>query len=360
MFSKSPSLNPQDIMEILHLISDPFSKRSIVEEGLVEGVTLEAEKTTISLRIPSEKIMDYEPLRQTIHNAVAHLSGIKKTLVVMTEHKADSHQSSLSKKSFTDQLILPEIKYIIAIASGKGGVGKSLIALNLALALKQKGQRVGILDADIYGPSLSKMLDLSEKPDVSTQKKIIPLKKFGLQCMSMGFLINEETPVIWRGPMIQSSLLQFVRDVIWRNLDILVIDLPPGTGDVQLTLVQKIPLSGVIIVSTPQDLALLDARRGLFMFQKLNIPILGLVENMSYFNCPKCDHKADIFNHGGARNEAEKLSIPFLGEIPLMIDLRQSADQGYPFVESDPHHPVTHQFLKMAQEIINQIYKKNE
>lgn len=355
MFLKAPSVDPQDILQTLQLISDSFSKRSIVDAGLIEGVTIDAGRATISMRIPSEKSVDYEHLRQKIHHAVSQLPGVEKTLVMMTEHKGDVDQKQKIKMSSSEKLVLPQIKHIIAVASGKGGVGKSLISLNLALAVKNKGLNVGILDADIYGPSLAKMLNLKDKPAVSTEKKIIPLEKFGLQCMSMGFFMAEETPVIWRGPMIQSSLLQFVRDVLWQNLDVLIIDLPPGTGDVQLTLVQKIPLSGTVIVSTPQDLALLDARRGLSMFQKLDIPILGLIENMSYFTCPECHHQADIFHHGGARQEAEKISVPFLGEIPLIVNLRKSADQGQPFVENYPNHAISQQFLKMAEKIMHQL-----
>ena len=357
MFSKSLAFNPKDIMQTLQLISDPLSKGSIVEAGLIESVTIDTGHATISLRISSEKIVTYEPLRQKIHHAVSHLPGIQKTSVILTDHKDNDAQSKMTKKPLTEKLVLPQIKHIIAVGSGKGGVGKSLVSVNLALALKLKGLRVGILDSDIYGPSLPKMLNLLEKPVVNAQKKITPLEKFGIQCMSMGFFIAEETPVIWRGPMIQTSLLQFVRDVTWKDLDILVMDLPPGTGDAQLTLAQRIPLSGVVIVSTPQDLALLDARRGLLMFQKLDVPILGLVENMSYFTCPQCHFKSDIFHQGGARQEAEKLSIPFLGEIPLMIDLRKSADQGHPFVETHLNHAITQQFLTMAESIINQIKK---
>ncbi|MGI4850529.1 MAG: P-loop NTPase [Janthinobacterium lividum] len=360
MFSKSVPLNPQDIVQTLKLMSDPLSNRSIIEAGLIEGVTIDKGCATISLRIPSDKIAQYEPVRQKIQQAVEGLVGIEKALVIMTEHKGEVIKNNTPKMPLAEKLVLPQIRHIIAVASGKGGVGKSLVSLNLALALKNQGLRVGILDADIYGPSLAKMLNLLDKPEVDAQKKITPLKKFGLQCMSMGFFMAEETPVIWRGPMIQSSLLQFVRDVTWQDLDVLVIDLPPGTGDVQLTLVQKIPLSGAVIVSTPQDLALLDARRGLSMFQKLDVLILGIVENMSYFTCPQCNHKSDIFHQGGVRQEAEKLSVPFLGEIPLMIDLRKSADQGQPFVEAYPNHVITQQFSKMAENITTQFKHKTK
>ena len=361
MFSKSPSLIPQDIQQTLATISDPFaSDRSVIDTGLIENVTINAGQVTISLRVPSEALNQttleaYELLRQKIYQAVSQHPHVKKTFVVMTNHTSQKIQGEKITPPSNEKLILPHIKHIIAVASGKGGVGKSLVSLNLALALKQKGLQVGLLDADIYGPSLAKMLNSSTKPDVDDQRKITPVRKFGLQCMSMGFFMAEETPVIWRGPMIQTSLLQFVRDVTWQKLDVLLIDLPPGTGDVQLTLVQKISLSGAIIVSTPQDLALLDARRALVMFRKLNIEILGLIENMSYFTCPNCQHTSDIFHTGGARDDANKFAVPFLGAIPLIVDLRKSADQGEPFVETHPHHEITQKFLEMADRISRQI-----
>ncbi|MDA1091473.1 MAG: iron-sulfur cluster carrier protein ApbC, partial [Proteobacteria bacterium] len=232
--------------------------------------------------------------------------------------------------------ILPGVKSIVAVASGKGGVGKSTTAVNLALGLAVSGKKVGLLDADIYGPSMPRMMGISGQPSSSDGKNLDPMENYGIKVMSMGFLVEEDTPMIWRGPMVQSALEQMMRDVNWGELDALIIDMPPGTGDAQLTMAQRVPLTGAIIVSTPQDIALLDARRGLNMFRKVDVPVLGLIENMSYFNCPHCGERSDIFSHGGAKAEAEKLGMDFLGEIPLHMDIRETSDSGKPIVVSDP------------------------
>jgi ATP-binding protein involved in chromosome partitioning len=228
---------------------------------------------------------------------------------------------------------------IIAVASGKGGVGKSTTAVNLALGLRDLGLRIGVLDADIYGPSTPKLLGIKGRPQTRGGTTLIPMDGYGLKVMSIGFLIEEETPMIWRGPMVMSAITQMLRDVAWGTLDILVVDMPPGTGDAQLTLAQNVPLKGAIIISTPQDLSLIDARRGLAMFKKVNVPVLGIVENMSYFQCPHCGTRSDIFGHGGARREAERLGVPFLGEIPLHMSIRVTSDSGTPVVESEPDGP---------------------
>jgi ATP-binding protein involved in chromosome partitioning len=234
---------------------------------------------------------------------------------------------------------IPGIAAVIAVASGKGGVGKSTTALNLALGLRDLGLRVGLLDADIYGPSVPRLTGIREKPQLNDDKKMIPIARFGLAIMSIGFLVEEDTAMIWRGPMVMSAITQMLRDVAWGTLDILVVDMPPGTGDAQLTLAQNVPLKGAIIISTPQDLSLIDARRGLAMFKKVNVPVLGIVENMSYFQCPQCGTRSDIFGHGGARHEAERLAVPFLGEIPLHMSIRATSDSGTPVVESEPDGP---------------------
>ena len=231
------------------------------------------------------------------------------------------------------------IKHMIAVASGKGGVGKSTTAVNLALGLQAIGLKAGILDADIYGPSQPRLLGLTGRPQVAGGNKLHPMEAYGLKAMSMGFLVDEGTPIIWRGPMVVSALTQMLRDVTWGELDVLVIDMPPGTGDVQLTMAQQVPLSGAIIVSTPQDLALIDARKGLNMFRKVDVPVLGIIENMSFFVCPKCGERSDIFGHGGAKLEAEKLGIPFLGGVPLHMDIRATSDEGQPIVATSPNGP---------------------
>jgi ATP-binding protein involved in chromosome partitioning len=234
------------------------------------------------------------------------------------------------------QAEIPGVAAVIAVASGKGGVGKSTTALNLALGLRDLGLRVGLLDADIYGPSVPRLTGIREKPQLNDDKKMIPLQRFGLAIMSIGFLVEEDTAMIWRGPMVMSAITQMLRDVAWGTLDVLVVDMPPGTGDAQLTLAQNVPLKGAVIISTPQDLSLIDARRGLAMFKKVNVPVLGIVENMSYFQCPHCGTRSDIFGHGGARREAEKLGVPFLGEIPLHMSIRTTSDTGNPVVHSEP------------------------
>ena len=234
---------------------------------------------------------------------------------------------------------IPGIAAVIAVASGKGGVGKSTTALNLALGLRDLGLRVGLLDADIYGPSVPRLTGIREKPQLNDDKKMIPIVRFGLAIMSIGFLVEEDTAMIWRGPMVMSAITQMLRDVAWGTLDVLVVDMPPGTGDAQLTLAQNVPLKGAVIISTPQDLSLIDARRGLAMFKKVNVPVLGIVENMSYFQCPHCGTRSDIFGHGGARHEAERLGVPFLGEIPLHMSIRATSDSGTPVVESEPDGP---------------------
>jgi len=250
---------------------------------------------------------------------------------------------------------MPETKAIIAVASGKGGVGKSTIAINLALALAAKGQKIGLLDADIYGPSMPRMMGVSGEPQSSDGRTLDPMENHGIKCMSMGFLVEEETPVIWRGPMVQSALQQMMRDVNWGELDVLVVDMPPGTGDAQLTMAQQVPLSGAIIVSTPQDIALADARKGLNMFRKVDVPVFGIIENMSYFSCPHCGERTEIFSHGGARKEAELLSTDFLGEIPLDAEIRETSDGGNPIVASNPKSAHSKAFRDIADKVAAKI-----
>jgi ATP-binding protein involved in chromosome partitioning len=247
-------------------------------------------------------------------------------------------------------MLLPEVGAIVAVASGKGGVGKSTTAVNLAVALAMQGLRVGLLDADIYGPSLPQMLGTREKPR-ATGNTITPLSRWGLKAMSIGFLVDEETPMIWRGPMVMGALEQMMGQVEWGALDIMVVDMPPGTGDAQLTMSQRVPLAGAVIVSTPQDVALLDARRGVRMFEKVNVPVLGVIENMSYFCCPNCNHRTEMFGHGGARREAERLGVEFLGELPLKLEIRELADAGTPIVTSRPDSPEAAEYRRIAARV---------
>jgi ATP-binding protein involved in chromosome partitioning len=244
---------------------------------------------------------------------------------------------------------------IIAVASGKGGVGKSTTAVNLALGLRDLGLKVGVLDADIYGPSMPKLLAIREKPQTIGGTRLKPIERYGLTVMSIGFLIDEETPMIWRGPMVMSALTQMLREVEWGTLDVMVVDMPPGTGDAQLTMAQQVPLKGAVIVSTPQDLALIDARRGIAMFRRVNVPVLGIVENMSMFICPKCGTRSDIFGHGGARHEAERLGVPFLGEVPLDMSIRETSDAGLPIVATQPDSPHATAYRAIAAAVRDQL-----
>jgi ATP-binding protein involved in chromosome partitioning len=250
---------------------------------------------------------------------------------------------------------IPGVGTIIAVASGKGGVGKSTVAINLALALRDLGLKVGVLDADIYGPSLPKLLAIKERPQTAGGTRLKPILRHGMPVMSIGFLVEEETPMIWRGPMLMSALTQMLREVEWGTLDIMVVDMPPGTGDAQLTMAQQVPLRGAVIVSTPQDLALIDARRGIAMFRRVNVPVLGIVENMSTFICPHCGTRSDIFGHGGARHEAERLAVPFLGEVPLALEIRERSDAGLPVVASQPDGPHAQAFRAIAAGVREQL-----
>ena len=246
---------------------------------------------------------------------------------------------------------IPGVGTIIAVASGKGGVGKSTVAINLALALRDLGLKVGVLDADIYGPSLPKLLAIKERPETAGGTRLKPIQRYGMPVMSIGFLVEEETPMIWRGPMVMSALTQMLREVEWGHLDVMVVDMPPGTGDAQLTMAQQVPLRGAVIVSTPQDLALIDARRGIAMFRRVNVPVLGIVENMSTFVCPHCGTRSDIFGHGGARAEAERLGVPFLGEVPLDIVIREKSDSGQPVVATMPDSPHAQAYRDIAARV---------
>jgi ATP-binding protein involved in chromosome partitioning len=302
---------------------------------------------------------DLERRRVSIEQSVSRLRGIKKAMVVLTGDKrpAVPVKQAVKQKAVsaaTDSNGLPPV--VIAVASGKGGVGKSTVAVNLALSLSALGKKVGILDADIYGPSLPRLLgQAATKVIPGDDGRLNPVEVYGLKAMSMGFLVDEAAAMIWRGPMVQSALLQMIRDVNWDGLDILLIDMPPGTGDIHLTLAQRVPLSGGVIVSTPQDIALIDARKGLEMFKKVAVPILGIVENMSYYSCPNCGHHDDIFGHGGARAEADKIGVPFLGEIPLHSIIREMSDAGIPVTSSATQSEQAKAFHDIAQRVLSQL-----
>jgi ATP-binding protein involved in chromosome partitioning len=334
---------------------------------MLSGLVIKDGNVGFSLEIRPEDAQAMETLRQKAEQAVLALDGVNSVTAVLTAHR-NPHQSQSNgaqqqsaapqqpqQQQAPNRPEVPGIKAIIAVASGKGGVGKSTTAVNLALAFSQMGLATGILDADVYGPSQPRMLGITGRPVSLDGQKIHPMENFGVKCMSMGFLVDEETPMIWRGPMVTGALQQMLRDVDWGQLDVMVVDMPPGTGDAQLSMSQQVPLAGAVIVSTPQDIALLDARKGLNMFRKVDVPVLGIIENMSLFVCPNCGHEAHIFSHGGARAEAERLGVDFLGEVPLDMEIRETSDGGTPVVVSNPDSPHAKVYQGMAAQVWEKI-----
>ena len=346
------------ILEALARVRDPEKGGDIVALGMVSGLVIRDGNVGFAIEVEAERGPRLEPLRKAAEQAVEALPGVLSVTAVLTAQapprgRAEGRGQAPhgQQEPHRERGALPGVKAIVAVASGKGGVGKSTIAANLALGLAANGLKVGVLDADIYGPSMPRMLGISGRPQSRDGKILIPMKNYGLAAMSMGFLVPEETPMIWRGPMVMSALQQMLRNVEWGELDIMVVDMPPGTGDAQLTMAQQVPLAGAVIVSTPQDIALLDARKGLHMFEKVNVPVLGIVENMSYFLCPNCGHRSEIFSHGGARREAERLGAEFLGEVPLDLAIRETSDGGRPITVAEPQGPHALLFRQMAARI---------
>lgn len=320
-------------------------------ENALSEIQIDGPDVFVVLNVNPEEGPKLESLRQSVENTLNQDKRIKKAQVILTAERQAPNPGGKAKAANIENLA-PDIKHIIAVASGKGGVGKSTIAANLAAALSKSGLSTGLLDADIYGPSVPKMFGLvGQRPKGTDDQKIIPFDVQGLKIMSIGFMVDQEAPLIWRGPMVQTALKQLLQDVAWGPLDVLIVDMPPGTGDAQLTLAQKVPLAGAVIVSTPQDIALIDARKGYEMFKKMETPILGMIENMSVYCCPNCGHESHIFGHGGAREEAEKLGAPLLGEIPINLALRQSGDNGLPFVVQHPEDPITGVFEGIAETV---------
>ena len=333
-------------------------------------------KVFFSLTVDAAAVKAWEPVREAAERAVRDIPGVQSALVALTAERAagvfargpqPAHVATQPRAAGPAagkahahpadkvQPGIPGVDAVIAVASGKGGVGKSTTAVNLALGLRDLGLKVGMLDADIYGPSLPKLFAIKEKPQTIGGTRLKPIERYGLTAMSIGFLIDEETPMIWRGPMVMSAITQMLREVEWGKLDIMVVDMPPGTGDAQLTIAQQVPLKGAVIVSTPQDLALIDARRGVAMFKRVNVPVLGVVENMSYFVCPSCGTRSDIFSHGGAHKEAERLGVPFLGEVPLHMTIREKSDAGLPVVATEPDGPHAKIYREIAAKVLAQI-----
>ncbi|HEY4983107.1 MAG TPA: Mrp/NBP35 family ATP-binding protein [Pseudolabrys sp.] len=345
---------------------------ALPDARVLSDIVVSDGKVFFSLTVDADAVKTWEPVRKTAEEAVRAIPGVQSALVALTAERAagsaaargpqPAHVATQPRAAHAHahpadkvQPGIPGVDAVIAVASGKGGVGKSTTAVNLALGLRDLGLKVGMLDADIYGPSLPKLLAIKEKPQTIGGNRLKPIERYGLTVMSIGFLIDEETPMIWRGPMVMSAITQMLREVEWGKLDIMVVDMPPGTGDAQLTMAQQVPLKGAVIVSTPQDLALIDARRGVAMFKRVNVPVLGVVENMSYFLCPSCGTRSDIFSHGGARHEAERLGVPFLGEVPLHMTIREKSDSGLPVVATEPDGPHAKIYREIAAKVLEQI-----
>ncbi|UWU95822.1 Mrp/NBP35 family ATP-binding protein [Bradyrhizobium sp. CB1015] len=370
------SVTQQQVLDSLKGVQSPRGV-ALPHANVLSAISASEGKVFFSINVDAAEARAWESVRAEAEAAVRSIPGVTTVMVALTAERkpgsapppppqpsrgtpgvqpAHAHKPPQGGGSpMARQSEILGVAAVIAVASGKGGVGKSTTALNLALGLRDLGLKVGLLDADIYGPSVPRLTGLRDKPELNDARKMIPLRRFGLAIMSIGFLVEEETAMIWRGPMVMSAVTQMLRDVEWGKLDVLVVDMPPGTGDAQLTLAQNVPLKGAVIVSTPQDLSLIDARRGLAMFKKVNVPVLGIVENMSYFQCPHCGTRSDIFGHGGARHEAEKLGVPFLGEIPLHMAIRATSDAGNPVVDSEPDGPHAAIYRAIAGQVRDQL-----
>jgi ATP-binding protein involved in chromosome partitioning len=361
-------VSKEQVLSALAKVRSPNGAPLTGEKVLSDIVATDG-KVFFSITVDAAAVKAWEPVRAAAEAAVRAVPGVTSALVALTAEKAakgpapahqghnhsHGHSHGPAKAASGAQTGIPGVDAIIAVASGKGGVGKSTTSVNLALGLAALGLKVGLLDADIYGPSIPKLLDIKQKPETLGGTRLKPIEKYGLKVMSIGFLIDEETPMIWRGPMVMSAITQMLREVEWGKLDVMVVDMPPGTGDAQLTMAQQVPLKGAVIVSTPQDLALIDARRGVAMFKRVNVPVLGVVENMSYFLCPECGTRSDLFGHGGARHEAERQGVPFLGEVPLHMTIREKSDAGLPVVATEPDGVHAKIYRDIAAKVLEQI-----
>ncbi len=358
------AVSKEQVLAALAKVPSPGGM-ALPDARVLSDIVVSDGKVFFSLTVDAAAVKAWEPVRKAAEDAVRGIPGVQSALVALTAERAAGvprapqptaqPQARPAHPADRVQTGIPGVDAVIAVASGKGGVGKSTTAVNLALGLRDLGLKVGMLDADIYGPSLPKLLAIKEKPQTIGGTRLKPIERYGLTVMSIGFLIDEETPMIWRGPMVMSAITQMLREVEWGKLDIMVVDMPPGTGDAQLTIAQQVPLKGAVIVSTPQDLALIDARRGIAMFKRVDVPVLGVVENMSYFLCPSCGTRTDIFGHGGARKEAERLGVPFLGEVPLHMTIREKSDAGLPVVATEPDGPHAKIYREIAAKVLDQI-----
>src|SRR5690606_14446011 len=362
------------VIDKLSTIKGPDFTGDIVSLGMVSEIFIADGKVFFSITVPADRAKELEPLREAAERAEKSVPGVQSAVVALTAERqggmgqaarpaprpsaAPSQPAPQGAGAVPAKADIPGVGKIIAVASGKGGVGKSTTAVNLALGLKALGLKVGILDADIYGPSMPRLLGIKSKPETTDGRTLQPMEAYGVKVMSMGFMVEEDTPMVWRGPMVRSALRQMLRDVAWAPLDVLVVDMPPGTGDAQLTMAQQVPLAGAVIVSTPQDLALIDARKGINMFRKVEVPLLGVVENMSYFIAPDTGKRYDIFGHGGAKAEAERIGVPFLGGVPLTMDVRETSDAGTPVVAVDPEGAQAKVYLSIAEKVLAQLNER--
>ncbi|HEY2291336.1 MAG TPA: Mrp/NBP35 family ATP-binding protein [Thermoanaerobaculia bacterium] len=347
------------VWESLKAVKFPGMSRDIVSFGFVHQVSANAGMVVVDLQMSTHNPAAGEKVRDEVERTVRAVPGVAKAQVNMNVVKPPAREEAAQKAIAQDSHLIPEVRHVVAVASGKGGVGKSTVAANLAVSLAQLGHRVGLLDADIYGPSVPTMFGISQKPRV-VGNRIYPFEKYGLRLMSLGFILETDTPVIWRGPMVMRAIEQMLGDVEWGALDYLILDLPPGTGDAQLTVTQKIPLAGAVIVTTPQDVALIDARKGLAMFRKVNVPVIGIVENMSTFLCPHCGQTTDIFKHGGGQRTAELLGTPFLGSIPLDPQIVLGGDAGVPITVENPRGPHAIAFHQVAEAVVAEVARQDE
>jgi ATP-binding protein involved in chromosome partitioning len=368
------SVTKEQVLAALAKVAAP-NGAPLPQARVLSDIVVTDGKVFFSMTVDAAAVKQWEAVRKQAEDAVRAISGVQSAMVALTAERAGgaprqaparpapgqgrgpghSHGPGHQHGAPRSQPGIPGVASIIAVASGKGGVGKSTTAVNLALGLRDLGLKVGLLDADIYGPSIPKLLAIKEKPKTIGGTRLVPINRYGMNVMSIGFLIDEETPMIWRGPMVMSAITQMLREVEWGKLDVMVVDMPPGTGDAQLTMAQQVPLKGAVIVSTPQDLALIDARRGVAMFKRVNVPVLGVVENMSYFLCPECGTRSDIFGHGGAHHEAERQGVPFLGEVPLHMTIREKSDAGLPVVATEPDGPHAKIYREIASRVLAQI-----
>jgi ATP-binding protein involved in chromosome partitioning len=347
-------VSDEAVLEVLRTVHDPDLRRDIVSLGFVKDLRVRDGDVSFKVELTTPACPVKEQMREECRKKIGRIPGVRSVDVEMTAQTRRMNVASGAGVGGAGP-VLEGVKNIVAVASGKGGVGKSTTAINLALALGRTGAPVGLLDADVYGPSMAMMFGISGKPTVNADKKLVPLEGYGVKVVSMGFLSDPDRPVIWRGPMVHGLIQQFVRDVAWGELDYLVLDLPPGTGDAQLSISQIVSLSGAVIVTTPQDISLIDARKGLKMFEQMKVPVLGIVENMSYFVCPSCGSRHEIFRHGGGERAARELGVPFLGEIPLDPKVVVGGDEGKPIVAADPASPAAKAYAELAGRVAAQL-----